>query len=85
MVDMTIKEMRNEIDRMKQVIYRTLDFDTRKALMNRQIELMDKTGINKTKNGVQRYYLTKNASKKQVEDYYECLVNATYDTLGHDL
>ena len=78
-------EMVNEIDRMKQGIYRTLDFETRKAIMYRQIELMDESGINKTKNGVQRYYLTKNASKKVVDDYLTTLINAVYDTLGHDL
>ena len=81
----TKEQMMNEIDRMKQVIYRTLDFDTRKAIMYRQIELMDETGVNKTKNGVQRYYLTKNASKKVVDDYLTTLINAVYDTLGHDL
>jgi hypothetical protein len=81
----TKEQLKNEIDRIKQVIYRTLDFDTRKAIMYRQLELMDKTGINKTKNGVQRYYLTKNAKKEVVDDYLECLINATYDVLGHDL
>ena len=81
----TKMEMINEIDRMKQRIYRELDFETRKAIMYRQIELMDESGINKTKNGVQRYYLTKNASKKVVDDYLTTLINAVYDTLGHDL
>lgn len=84
-MEMTKLEMVNEIDRMKQVIYRTLDFDTRKAIMYRQIELMDRTGINKTKNGVQRYYLTKTASKMVVDDYLTTLINATYDVLGHGL
>ena len=82
---MTRLEMINEIDRMKQRIYRELDFETRKALMYRQIELMDMTGINKTKNGVQRYYLTKNASKEVVDDYLTTLINAQYDTMGRCL
>ena len=81
----TKMEMINEIDRMKQRIYRELDFETRKAIMYRQIELMDETGINKTKSGVQRYYLPKNASKKVVDDYLTTLINATYDILRHDL
>ena len=78
-------EMVNEIDRLKQQIYRTLDFDTRKAIMYRQIELMDETGINKTKNGVQRYYLTKSAKKEVVDDYLTTLINAQYDILGRCL
>ena len=78
-------EMINEIDRMKQVINKTLDIETKKAIMYRQIELMDETGVNKTKNGTQRYYLTKNASKKVVDDYLTTLINAVYDILGHDL
>ena len=82
---MTRLEMINEIDRMKQQIYRTLDFETRKAIMYRQIELMDRTGINKTKNGVQRYYLTKSASKEVVDDYLTTLINAQYDILGRCL
>lgn len=79
---MNVKELRNEIDRIKQQIYRTLDFETRKAIMYRQIELMDKTGVNKTKSGVQRYYLPKSCSKAVVEDYYETLINTLYDVLG---
>lgn len=79
---MNVKELRNEIDRLKQQIYRTLDFETRKAIHYRQIELMDKSGVNKTKGGVQRYYLTKSASKAVVEDYYETLINTLYDVLG---
>ena len=79
---MTRLEMINEIDRMKQRIYRELDFETRKAIMYRQIELMDRTGINKTKNGVQRYYLTKSASKEVVDDYLTTLINAQYDIIG---
>ena len=82
---MTRLEMINEIDRMKQQIYRTLDFETRKAIMYRQIELMDRTGINKTKNGVQRYYLTKSAKKEVVDDYLTTLINAQYDILGRCL
>lgn len=82
---MTRLEMINEIDRMKQGIYRTLDFETRKAIMYRQIELMDRTGINKTKNGVQRYYLTKSASKEVVDDYLTTLINAQYDIIGRCL
>lgn len=83
---MTVKEMRNEIDRMKQGIYRTLDFETRKAIMYRQMELMDRTGINVTsRNGVQKYYLTKSASKKQVDDYLTTLINAQYDVIGRCL
>ena len=82
---MTMLEMRNEIDRMKQAIYRTLDFETRKAIHYRQMELMDKTAVNKTKGGIQRYYLTKNPTKAEVEDYYECLVNTLYDVIGRCL
>ena len=79
---MTMLEMRNEIERMQQRIYRELDFETRKAIMYRQIELMDNTGINKTSNGIQRYYLTKNASKAVVDDYLTTLINAQYDVMG---
>lgn len=82
---MTVLEMRNEIDRMKQRIYRELDFETRKAIMYRQMDLMDMTGINKTKGGEQKYYLTKSASKKQVDDYLTTLINAQYDILGRCL
>ena len=82
---MTKMEMINEIDRMKQKIYRTLDFETRKAIMYRQIELMDETGINKTKNGMQRHYLPKSASKEVVDDYLTTLINAQYDTMGRCL
>lgn len=85
MVKMTKLEMMNEIDRMKQQIYRVLDFDTRKAIHYRQMELMDKTGVNKTKGGIQRYYLTKNPTKAEVDDYYECLVNTLYDVIGRCL
>ena len=76
---MTVLEMRNEIDRMKQRIYRELDFETRKAIMYRQMDLMDMTGINKTKGGEQ------SASKKQVDDYLTTLINAQYDILGRCL
>lgn len=79
---MNVKELRNEIDRLKQQIYRTLDFETRKAIHYRQIELMDKSGVNKTKSGVQKYYLNKSEKKAVVEDYYETLINALYDVLG---
>ena len=82
---MTRLEMINEIDRMKQRIYRELDFETRKAIMYRQMDLMDMTGINKTKGGEQKYYLTKSASKKQVDDYLTTLINAQYDILGRCL
>ena len=82
---MTKMEMINEIDRMKQRIYRELDFDTRKAIFYRQIELMNGTGINKTKGGEQRYYLTKSASKEVVDDYLTTLINAQYDTMGRCL
>ena len=78
----TKSQMLNEIDRIKQRIYRELDFETRKAIMYRQIELMDETGVNKTKGGVQRYYLPKNASKKVVDDYLTTLINASYDITG---
>ena len=79
---MNNKQLREEIDRIKQQIYRTLDFETRKAIHYRQMELMDKSGVNKTKGGVQRYYLPKSCSKAIVEDYYEQLVNTVYDVLG---
>lgn len=79
---MNNKQLREEIDRIKQQIYRTLDFETRKAIMYRQIELMDKSGVNKTKGGVQRYYLPKSCSKAIVEDYYVTLTNSLYDVLG---
>lgn len=78
-------EMRTEIDRILQRVYRELDFETRKAIYNRHYELLDNSGINKTKNGVQRYYLTKTASKSVVEDYLTQLINATYDCLGYCL
>ena len=82
---MNVKELRQEIDRMKQQIYRTLDFETRKAIMYRQIELMDKSGVNKTKGGVQKYYLNKSEKKAVVEDYYVTLTNSLYDVLGYAL
>lgn len=82
---MTKAKMLNEIDRMKQRIYRELDFDTRKAIMYRQNELMNMTGINKTKGGEQRFYLTKSASKPQVDDYLTTLINAQYDVMGRCL
>lgn len=82
---MTKLEMLNEIDRMKQRIYRELDFETRKAILYRQMDLMERTGINKTKGGEQRFYLTKSASKSQVDDYLTTLINAQYDTMGRCL
>ena len=82
---MNNKQLREEIDRIKQQIYRTLDFETRKAIMYRQIELMDKSGVNKTKGGVQRYYLPKSCSKAIVEDYYVTLTNSLYDVIGRYL
>lgn len=82
-MEYTKEQLKNEIYRIKQQIYKNQDFDTRNAIMSRQMDLMDKTGVNKTKGGIQRYYLTNNASKKIVDDYLECLINATYDVLGY--
>lgn len=82
-MEYTKEQLKDEIYRIKQAIYRNLDFDTRNAIMKRQMDLMDKTGVNKTKGGIQRYYLTTNAKKQVVDDYLECLINATYDTLGY--
>ena len=84
-MEYTVKEMRNEIDRMKQQIYRTLDFETRKAIHYRQIELMEATGVNKTKGGVQKYYLNKSEKKEVVDDYLTTLINAQYDVMGRCL
>ena len=75
------QEMINEIDRMKQEIYRKLDFETRKAVNERFYELLTETKVNVTNSGKVRYYLTKNASKEKVENYLECLINAQYDVI----
>jgi hypothetical protein len=82
---MNNKQLREEIDRIRQRIYRELDFETRKAIHYRQMELMDKSGVNKTKGGIQRYYLPKSCPKAVVEDYYEQLVNTVSDILGTSL
>lgn len=82
---MTKLEMRNEIERINQRIYRELEFETRKAIYERHHELLDHTGINKTKGGVIRYYLPKSASKEVVEDYLAQLINTCYDVLGYYL
>lgn len=84
-MEYTVKQLREEIGRIQQRIYRELDFETRKAIHYRQMELMDKTGVNKTKGGVQRYYLPKSCSRAVVEDYYEQLVNTVSDILGTSL
>lgn len=84
-MEYTIKQLRQEIDRIRQRIYRELDFETRKAIHYRQMELMDQTGVNKTKAGVQKYYLNKSEKKAVVEDYYCCLINTVSDILGTSL
>ena len=78
----TVKELRNEIDRIKQNIYRNLDFDTRKAVYNKLEQLLTATAVNTTKSGAVRYYLPKTASKAVVDNYLDCLINAMYDTVG---
>lgn len=82
-MEYTKEQLKDEIYRIKQAIYRNLDFDTRNAIMKRQMDLMDETGVNKTKKGTQRYYLPTSAKKEVVDDYLTTLINATYDTLGY--
>ena len=79
----TKMEMRNEIDRIKKEIYRQLDFDTRQQVYNRLQQLLTESNVNTTKNGVIRYYLTKNASFDIVEDYLTQLINSMYDIVGY--
>ena len=83
MAKVTIKEMREEIYRIKSEIRTNLDFQTQMAIMKRREELMLHTRVNVTKGGAVRYYLTSNASYKEVDDYLTQLINATYDILGY--
>lgn len=48
-------------------------------VMKRHHELLVKADVNKTANGAVRFYLPKNASKKDIEDYLEQYINACYD------
>ena len=74
--------MLNEIERLKDEMMKNLDFDTCTAIMLRKNELLEHTHINVTKGGKVRYYLTKNASYKVVDDYLDQLINAIYDVCG---
>lgn len=82
---MNKQELRDEIYRLKTELYRQIDYDTRMAIMKREMELADMTKVNVTKNGTVRYYLTSNASKKVLEDYLTNMINAQYDILGRSL
>ena len=71
----TIKEMREEIARIRKA--NTLTYGSLKALEigNRRDELMREKGY-------ERVYLNKNEKKQFVDDYLECLINASYDITG---
>lgn len=83
MAKITIEEMREEISRIKGEIKTNLDFQTQMAIMKRREELMLHSGVNTTASGAVRYYLTKNASYKEVDDYLTQLINAMYDIVGY--
>ena len=82
---MNKQELKDEIYRLKTELYRQIDYDTRMAIMKREMELAEMSGVNKTKNGTVRHYLTSNASKKVLEDYLTNMINAQYDILGRSL
>ena len=82
---MNKQELKDEIYRLKTELYRQIDYDTRMAIMKREMELAEMSGVNKTKNGTVRHYLTSNASKKVLEDYLTNMINAQYDILGRCL
>ena len=79
----TKKVLRDEIDRIKVEIYRKLDMETRKGVFDRFHQLLTVSNVNITKNGTVRYYLTKNASYDEIDDYLTQLINAVYDVVGY--
>ena len=79
----TKKVLRDEIDRIKVDIYGKLDYETRKGVFDRFHQLLTKSNVNVTKNGTVRYYLTKNASYDEIDDYLTQLINAVYDVVGY--
>ena len=78
---MNKKEMLAEIKRLREEM-KTLDFNTRSAIINRQNELLELSKVNITKGGAVRYYLPTSATKDAVEDYLTQLINAMYDVCG---
>lgn len=72
---MTIKEMRNEIQRIRQA--NLVEYGSLEALAigNRRDELMRAKGY-------ETCYLNKHERKQKVLDYLECLINASYDIKG---
>ena len=78
-----VRELRNEIDRIKVDIYKKLDMETRKAVFDRFHQLLTESNVNVTSNGVVRYYLTKNASLDVLDDYLTQLINSMYDVVGY--
>ena len=79
----TKKVLRDEIDRIKVEIYRKVDMETRKGVFDRFHQLLTESNVNVTKNGTVRYYLTKNASYDEIDDYLTQLINAVYDVVGY--
>ena len=82
---MTKQELKDEVYRLKTELYRQIDYDTRMAIMKREMELAEMTKVNVTKGGKVRHYLPSSASKKVVEDYLTNMINAQYDILGRCL
>ena len=58
---MNKKEMLVEIKRLREEM-KTLDFNTRSAIINRQNELLELSKVNITKGGAVRYYLPTTAT-----------------------
>jgi hypothetical protein len=81
----TKKMLRDEIDRIKVNMYKKLDYETREEVLDRFHKLLTKSKVNVTKSGAVRYYLTKNASYDEIDDYLTQLVNAVYDVVGYCL
>ena len=75
MVNMTIKEMRNEINRIKEANYHAYNSGVIIKIMNRQADLMRAKGY-------ERSYLNKNEKKQYIMDYLETYINASYDITG---
>ena len=79
----TKKVLRDEIDRIKVNMYKKLDYETREEVLDRFHKLLTKSKVNVTKSGTVRYYLTKNASYDEIDDYLTQLINAVYDVVGY--
>ena len=80
---MTKLELRNEIKRIQNEINNNLDVTTRIDIMKRQNELLEESRVNVTKNGTVRYYLTKNPTFNELDDYLTQLINSMYDVVGY--